>query len=290
MVLVLSFLYVHFGGLAWVQGAFYGIGAAVIAIIGRSAVKLLRMTTGGDPLLWGVFAVNAVVTAWTESEIVWVFAMSGIIALLVRAPLRLPKTSVAVALAPWLVWAASGMDGVASGATLLKVGVYFAEAGAFVFGSGLAIVPFLHGGVVDQFGWLTDRQFLDAVAVAMITPGPVVITVAFIGYLVAGLLGALVAAIGVFLPCYLFVIIPAPYYRRFAGNRSLKAFVDGVTAAATGAIAGAAFVLGRRAIIDLGTLLICLGTLLVLVRLKKLPEPIVILAAGAVGLLVNKGG
>jgi chromate transporter len=290
MVLVLSFLYVHFGGLAWVQGAFYGIGAAVIAIIGRSAVKLLPMTTGRDRLLWGIFAVNAVVTAWMESEIVWVFAMSGVVALVVRAPLRLPKTPIAVGVAPWLVWAASGIHGVASGTTLLKVCVYFAEAGAFVFGSGLAIVPFLHGGVVDQFGWLTDRQFLDAVAVAMITPGPVVITVAFIGYLVAGPLGALGAAIGVFLPCYLFVIIPAPYYRRFAGNRSLKAFVDGVTAAATGAIAGAAFVLGKRAIIDLGTLLICLGTLLVLMRLKKLPEPIVILAAGAVGLLVNKGG
>ncbi len=290
MVLVLSFLYVHFVGLAWVQGAFYGIGAAVIAIIGRSAVKLLGMTTRGDRLLWGIFAVNAGVTAWTESEIVWVFAMSGVVALLAQAPLRPPKAPIALSVAPWLIWSASGIHGPAAGTTLLKVGVYFAEAGAFVFGSGLAIVPFLHGGVVDQFGWLTDRQFLDAVAVAMITPGPVVITVAFIGYLVAGPLGALAAAIGVFLPCYLFVIIPAPYYRHFAGNRSLKAFVDGVTAAATGAIAGAAFVLGRRAITDVGTLLICLATLLVLLRLKKVPEPIVILAAGALGLLVNKGG
>src|SRR5262249_57372581 len=115
---------------------------------------------------------------------------------------------------------------------------YFGEAGAFVFGSGLAIVPFLYGGVVNENQWLNDQQFLDAVAVAMITPGPVVITVAFIGYLVAGPLGALVAAIGVFLPCYLLVIFPAPYFRRLQSNRQIPAFVDGVTAAATGAIAG----------------------------------------------------
>src|SRR5262249_14525585 len=152
----------------------------------------------------------------------------------------------ALALVP--VWLFAGLHGEATLPLLTKVCLYFAEAGAFVFGSGLAIVPFLHGGVLEKIHWLSGRQILDAVAVAMITPGPVVITVAFIGFLVAGLAGATVAAIGVFLPCYLFVIIPAPYYRRFAGNQSIKAFVDGVTAAATGAIAGAAFVLGRRAL------------------------------------------
>jgi len=141
--------------------------------------------------------------------------------------------------------------------------------------------------VVGQFHWLTERQFLDAVAVAMITPGPVVITVAFIGYLVGGPVGATLAAIGVFLPCYLFVIIPAQYFRRSAQNPKVKAFVDGVTAAATGAIAGAAFVLGRRAIVDLPTILIGVLTLLGLVYARKIPEPIVILAAGAVGLVMR---
>jgi len=167
-----------------------------------------------------------------------------------------------------------------------KIALYFAEAGAFVFGSGLAIVPFLHGGVVNQFHWLSERQFLDAVAVAMITPGPVVITVAFIGYLVAGPIGATAASVGVFLPCYLFVVIPAPYFRRFADNPKLRAFVDGVTAAATGAIAGAAFVLGRRALIDVTTVVIALATWAVFTRFKKLPEPIVILAAGLAGLIL----
>jgi len=157
-----------------------------------------------------------------------------------------------------------------------------------VFGSGLAIVPFMHGGVVNQFGWLSERQFLDAVAVAMITPGPVVITVAFIGYLVAGPMGACAASAGVFLPCYLFVIVPAPYFRRFADNPRVKAFVDGVTAAATGAIAGAAFVLGRRALIDIPTIAIAVATWLVFVRFKKLPEPLVILAAGVAGLILHR--
>jgi chromate transporter len=157
-----------------------------------------------------------------------------------------------------------------------------------VFGSGLAIVPFLHGGVVVDYGWLDERQFLDAVAVAMITPGPVVITVAFIGYLVAGLCGAVVAAIGVFLPCYLFVIIPAPYYRRWARIPQIKSFVDGVTAAATGAIAGAAYVLGRRALVDVPTLAIFVATWLALTKLRKVPEPAIILAAGVAGFLVRR--
>jgi chromate transporter len=287
MVLVLSAFYLRYGGLAWMQGAFYGIGAAVIAIIVRSAVKLVRMTLGRDWLLWSLFAANASVTAWTESEIVWIFLLSGVVALLVKAPPRLGRAAIASGLAPLPAWLVSGLHGPATLGTLATIGLYFAEAGAFVFGSGLAIVPFLYGGVVERFGWLNDRQFLDAVAVAMITPGPVVITVAFIGYLVAGPLGALLAAIGVFLPCYLFVIVPAPYFRRFAKNRQIKAFVDGVTAAATGAIAGAALVLGRRAIVDLSTMLIALATFIVLSKVKKVPEPLVILGAGLVGCLLG---
>jgi len=284
MVLALSALYLHFGGLSWMQGAFYGIGAAVIAIIARSAVKLARMTLRGDPLLWVIFGVNAIVTAWTEREIAWVFVSSGLVVLVARG---LPRGGAPAASFAPLGWIFVGLNGAAALGTLATLGLYFAEAGAFVFGSGLAIVPFLHGGVVDQYHWLNDRQFLDAVAVAMITPGPVVITVAFIGYLVAGPAGAAVAALGVFLPCYLFVIVPAPFYRRFAGNRSIQAFVDGVTAAASGAIAGAAFVLGRRAIVDVPTIAMLIVTLAVLYKLKKAPEPLVILAAGVIGLTLR---
>jgi chromate transporter len=284
MVLVLSALYVRYGGLSWMQGAFYGIGAAVIAIIGRSAWKLVRMTLAHDPLLWAIFVAAAAITAWTESEIVWVFVAGGLLGLAARGVSR----GTAAALVP--LWLVTGLAGPAAHETLWRIWWYFAEAGAFVFGSGLAIVPFLYGGVVERFHWLTERQFLDAVAVAMITPGPVVITTAFIGYLVAGPLGAGAAALGVFLPCYLFVVIPAPYFRRVAGNRAVKGFVDGVTAAATGAIAGAAIVLGRRAIVDLPTAAIAAATLATLVYAKRIPEPLVIVAAGVVGLALRSVG
>jgi chromate transporter len=286
MVLAISAIYVRFGGLAWMQGVFYGIGSAVIAIVARSAYKLTKMSLSKDRLMWGIFGVSAVVTAWTESEIVWLFVAAGIVAMLVKAPPQLGSGTAAFVLP---LWSLTGVHGSATAGTLTTIGWYFAEAGAFVFGSGLAIVPFLHGGVVNRFGWLDNQQFLDAVAVAMITPGPVVITTAFIGYLVAGLAGATVAALATFLPCYLLTILPAPYFRKFSKNATLKAFVDGVTAAATGAIAGAAFVLGRRAIYDVPTVLIFALTLGVLLRFKKVQEPLVIVAAGVVGLLI-KGG
>jgi chromate transporter len=288
MVLGLSALYVRFGGLPWMQSAFYGVGAAVIAIVARSALKLVKLSLGKDKLLWALFAISALATAWTEKEIVWLFIGSGLVALLVTRRQAPPTMAV---LPPGILgMAVAGLGATApvSWPLLGKVTLYFAEAGAFVFGSGLAIVPFLHGGVVNQFGWLTERQFLDAVAVAMITPGPVVITVAFIGYLVAGPAGATSAAVGVFLPCYLFVVIPAPYFRRFSDHPGVKAFVAGVTAAATGAIAGAAFVLGRRALIDVGTVVIAVITWVVFSRWKRIPEPVVIALAGGVGLLVHR--
>jgi chromate transporter len=287
MVLVLAALYLKFGGLAWMQALFYGIGAAVIAIIARSAAKLARLTLRRDRLLWGLFAVSLVVTAWTATEIIWVFVASGFIPLLARPRARPSMTTKALLVAPWPAWLMSGLTGAASVGVLWKVFWYFAAAGLFVFGSGLAIVPFLHGGVVEQFHWLTERQFLDAVAVSMITPGPVVITVAFIGYLVAGPLGATVAAIGVFAPVYFVTVLAAPHFRRFAESPRIKAFVDGVTAAATGAIAGAVIVLGRRALVDVPTVLICTVTLGVLVGMKRVPEPALIAASGVVGLLLK---
>ena len=289
MVLILSELYVRFGGLPWMQGLFYGIGAAVIAIIARSVLKLVRMTLGRDRLLWGLFTASALVTAWTESEIIWVFLVCGLVPMLVRVRQTVPTTP-AVVFLPAAAGLASSLGGAAPAGLLWKILAYFAGAGLFVFGSGLAIVPFLYGGVVRQFHWLTERQFIDAVAVSMITPGPVVITVAFIGYLVAGLAGAIVAAIGVFLPVYLVTVLVAPHFHRVAKSRRVKAFVDGVTAAATGAIAGAALILGRRSLLDVPTILIALATLGLLLAPRKIPEPVVIVAAGAVGLLLHGGG
>ena len=279
MVLALSAAYVRFGGLPWMQGMFYGIGAAVIGIITRSAFKLTRLTLGKDKLLWGIFTILAVSTAWTSHEIIWLFLLGGVVSVLVKAyPMRMQTRSVIPLL---FTFGAFGVNG-----TLSQIFLYFAKAGMFVFGSGLAVVPFLYGGVVQGHHWLTDHQFVDAVAVAMITPGPVVITVAFIGFIVAGVPGATAAALGIFLPVYLVVVLLAPSYKRWAKNPQLNAFVRGVTAAATGAIAGAVIVLARRSIYDVPTFAIAIVSLAVLFR-WKVPEPAVIGCAAIAGLLLR---
>jgi chromate transporter len=277
MVLGLAALYLRFGGLSWMQGAFYGVGAAVIAVIARSAVKLTKMTLARDPLLWALFGVSALTTAITRQEVVWLFLGSGALTLLVRT--RKPSLGAMLVLPPAL---ATGAHGVASSATLAQIAWFFTKAGAFVFGSGLAIVPFLYEGVVHEYAWLTERQFRDAVAVAMITPGPVVITAGFVGYLAGGLAGAVLAALGTFLPPFLVVVIAARWLRR-AGPR-VKAFVSGVTASATGAIAGAVFVLGRGALVDWVTIAIAAASFGVLSWTKRVPEPAIFLVAALAGL------
>jgi chromate transporter len=282
MVLALSIAYVRYGGLTWMQGMFYGIGAAVIGIIARSSVKLAKLTLGSDKLLWMIFAVLAATTAWTSREIVWLFLLGGLVAMIVKAfPARITAGGTASS-----AWIAGVFSSLAPSGTAMQIFVFFAKAGLFVFGSGLAVVPFLYGGVVQGHHWLTDKQFVDAVAVAMITPGPVVITVAFIGYLVAGITGATAAALGIFLPVYLVVVLLAPSYNRWAKNPQLNAFVRGVTAAATGAIAGAVIVLARRSVYDLPTILICAASVLILFR-WKVSEPVLIACAAAIGVLLH---
>src|SRR5213595_569688 len=271
MVVVIGAVYVAYGGIGWMQAVFYGVGAAVIGIIAMSAYKLTTKNIGKDKLLWAIFIVNAAFTVITQTEVVWTVLGAGILVWLLRAP---PKAflgggvnSIAAPLAG--VFAIEAIDWTKLG----QLGAYFAYAGSFVFGSGLAIVPFLYGGVVKEYGWLTDRQFVDAVAVAMITPGPVVITTGFIGYLVAGFWGAVVAAAGTFVPCYLFTILPAPYFKKHGKRPGIVAFVVGVTAAAIGAITGAVIVIGERSITDWVTAALALVTVGVLWRFKKIPEP-----------------
>ena len=307
MVVALGWAYVEFGGLAWMQAVFYGVGASVIAIILISAYKLTQKTIGKDKLLWAIYLVSAAVTVVTETEWIGMFLAAGMLTWLVktpRAPRVQPPTDASApvshsstphgsssATVSMLIPPLAVMPIAASG-TLLKIALFFTKAGAFVFGSGLAIVPFLYSGVVKEYGWLTEQQFLDAVAVAMITPGPVVITVGFIGYIVAGLEGATVAALATFLPCYLLTIIPAPYFKKHGKRPGIVAFVDGVTAAAVGAIAGAVLVLGRRTIFaegwtpEIPKVVILLVTLGLLLKFKKLPEPVIILGAAIVGLVL----
>ena len=292
MVVAIGWTYLHYGGLPWMQAAFYGVGAAVIGIIAISAYKLTTKNIGKDKLLWAIYLVTAVFTVWTQSESVWLFLGGGLLVWLVRAP---PKRWFGKSAAPGLVALTPHGPSTCAVATsldwtlLAQLGAFFTKAGAFVFGSGLAIVPFLYGGVVHDHQWLTERQFVDAVAVAMITPGPVVITVGFIGYLIAGLPGAVVAALGTFLPCYLFTVLPAPYFKKYGKRPALLAFIGGVTAAAIGAITGAAIVLAERSIVDVPTALLALATVVVIWKVKKLPEPVIVAIAAIIGLFAFPG-
>jgi chromate transporter len=286
IVVALGWAYVRFGGISWMQAVFYGVGAAVIGIITMSAKKLTEKSIGKDKLLWAIYLLLAVVTVITESEIAWLFIAAGVLVWLLRAP---PKwlgkgnlNAAALTQAP----IAGSLFGSMDVSLLTQIGLFFAKAGAFVFGSGLAIVPFLYGGTVTEHQWLTEKQFVDAVAVAMITPGPVVITVGFIGYLIAGLPGATVAALATFIPCYLFTVIPAPYFKKYGKLPGVVAFVDGITAAAIGAIAGSVVVIAKRSIIDIPTALIALVTIALLWKFKKLQEPVIIAGAAVLGLVL----
>ena len=287
IVIAVGWAYLRFGGLPWMEAVFYGVGAAIIGIIAWSAYRLTRKTIGRDPLLWMIYLGMAAITAITETERIELFPLAGLAVWATRSLRRHRKSGpTASALLALPVVTETASTDAAQG--LGEIFWFFFKAGAFVFGSGLAIVPFLYGGVVGGYGWLDAQEFLDAVAVAMITPGPVVITTAFIGYLVAGFPGAVVAAIATFLPAYLLTVFPAPYFRKYGSRPALSAIVDGVTAAAIGAIIGAVIVLGRRAIIDLATFLLAIAALLILWKSpRRIPEPALVAGAAVVGLVLH---
>jgi chromate transporter len=290
MVVLLGIVYKLYGGLPWIQAVFYGVGAAVIGIIVMSSYKLTLKSIGKfnltsfktNWLLWLFFIVAAVTTLVTQKEQVLLFVFAGLLYLFIKAPPKWfnAKTANSIVLLQIGFWDYDN-------STLVKIAIFFAKAGAFVFGSGLAIVPFLHAGVVIENHWLTEQQFVDAVAVAMITPGPVVITVGFIGYLVAGFPGALVAALATFLPCYLFTIALAPSFKKIAQNKSIKAFVDGITAAVVGALVGAVGVIASKSILDIPTTLIAIATIFALIYIKKIQEPYIIAVAAIVGIIIK---
>lgn len=291
MVVLLGVLYRMYSGLPWMREVFYGVGAAVIGIISISAYKLTIKSVGKisfeavktNWLLWLFYLTAIAATVITQQEQIFLFIGCGLLYMIIKAPpawLKKPATLPVFLLAGIGFWAFS-KD------TLIRIGLFFLKAGTFVFGSGLAIVPFLHAGVVNDYHWLNESQFVDAVAVAMITPGPVVITVGFIGYMVAGFPGATVAALATFLPCFLFTVILAPHFKKFAKNKSVKAFVDGITAAVIGALVGSVIIIATRSIVDIPTAIVAISAVLLLVYTKKIQEPYVILAAAVVGLLIK---
>ncbi|MBE8723415.1 chromate transporter [Flavobacterium hungaricum] len=290
MVVLLGMIYKLYGGLSWIQAVFYGVGAAVIGIIALSSYKLTLKSIGKFNLesfkskwiLWLFFILAVIVTYWTEQEQVLLFIATGLLYMILKAPPKWwnAKTVNSIVIIKIAFWDYQST-------TLTKIAIFFAKAGTFVFGSGLAIVPFLHSGVVIENQWLTEQQFLDSVAVAMITPGPVVITVGFIGYLVNGIMGALVAALATFLPCYLFTIAMAPSFKKIAQNKPVKAFVEGITAAVVGALVGSVIVIAKRSIIDIPTTLIAILSVFALLYIKKIQEPYIILIAAILGIIIK---
>jgi chromate transporter len=286
LVLVVAYFYVRFSGMQVVQSLFYGIAPAVMAVIAVAAVKLARLTDERDVRLWAITLAIFAVTALTGAEIALLFIGAGLLMIVLEAPppfLRRGSGSSIPAAFPMLF---SVLTGAAAGGTLVSLGFFFLKAGAFIFGSGLAIVPFLKEGVVSQRHWLTQGEFLDAVAIGLITPGPVVITAAFIGYLVGGLAGAAIATIAIFTPIYLGVVLPGRWFVRHQNNEQVRAFVKGATAAAAGAIAGATVVLTRSAVIDGPTAAILVASLFLTWRFKN-KEPMVVLLAAAAGIVLK---
>ena len=274
MVVGLGWAYQHFGGLPWMRAAFYGIGAAVVALIVKSAVRLGRKTIGRDPLLLGIGLALAATTAATGRESVLLVLAAGAALVLIRAPLLLVRR-------------AGTLREFGSGLILLKIAGLFAYGGALVFGSGLAVVPFLHGRLVEGSQWLTESQFLDAVAVALITPGPVVIVAGFIGFLLASFIGAVVAVGATFLPAFLLTVVVTPHLERIAERTRLRVFVSGVTAAATGALAGAAILFARQALADLPTVTIALLALSVGLLPFRIPDILIVVTAGIAGVVLR---
>ena len=284
IVSIVAALYVSFRGTTVIQALFYGIGPTVIALILRGAWKLLGVTVKNDRRLWAIFAVVTLITFAVRSEVAVLFVLAGFLGVLLYAPpgwLRRPAISPAaipLGLGTLVTQAADPN-------VLVQLGIFFFKAGAFTFGSGLAIVPFLQQGVVRDYGWLTEREFLDAVAMGMITPGPVVITAVFVGYLVAGLPGATIAGIGVFLPPFLMVVLFAPWIIRYRKHPVVQGFTKGATAAAAGAIVGAAGVIATQVLVDVPTISIFVISLVILWRLR-VPEPALVAVSAIVGLVL----
>jgi chromate transporter len=287
IVTLVAVLYVAFEGTTLIQALFYGIGPTVIALILRGAWKLLRVTVKSDRRLWAIFAVIAAVTFVARSEVAVLFIVAGLVGVVLYAPASWLRRAVpAPAVIPGALLAVAPIVRSADPNVLLQLGIFFFKAGAFTFGSGLAIVPFLQQGVVHDFGWLSEREFLDAVAMGMITPGPVVITAVFVGYLVAGLPGAAIAALGVFLPPFLMVVLFAPTIMRFRKHPAVQGFTKGATSAAAGAIVGAAAVIATQVLVDIPTLVIFVVAFVVLWRVR-VSEPLIVAVSALAGLALS---
>ena len=279
IVAALGAVYVYFGDLQPVTAIFYAVSPAVIALILHSCYRLAKLGME-DWLQWAIAAVCLAVTVILKAEVALMFIGAGAVGILYYGSLFKKTPAAFTVTAPVLAQLAP----TTSSSTLGKLLLFFLKAGSLTFGSGLVIVPFLEQGLVHQFGWLDQRQFLIAVAIGMISPGPVVITATFVGYLVAGFWGSLISTIGIFLPSFLLVLIVAPLLARHRANANVQGFVKGAYAAAIGTILGACILLGRIAIGDWLTALVGIVSLAVLFR-WKVSNPLLIAITAVTGLI-----
>ena len=286
LVTTVAVIYVQQEGSTWVHSLFRGVGPAIVAIIAIASVKLARTTNKRDPLLWAVAAGVCAITVVAGAEIIWLFLAAGIFGAIIYGG-GLPKRNKIASLGPLNILASvKGLALTGSGAGLGTLGLFFLQAGAFTFGSGLAVVPFLHQGLVSDHHWLTEHQFVDCVAIGIISPGPVVIIGTVAGYLVFGITGAVVATVAVFLPAFVLVVLLGRVYRRHADHPRVKGFVSGATAAASGAIAGAAIVIAKGIVDDAASVAIVAASLIVLLQKRvRVPEPALVATAAAIGLV-----
>jgi chromate transporter len=288
IVLLISTVYVRFEEARWLRALFYGIGPAIAALIVESCYRLAKRYLP-DWKMVSLALICLIVTVIVHAELAALFIVGGLVGILLYASSRRGKTE---NLSPSSTTPLLGLaslkllKGVALD-QLAQLGIFFFKAGAFTFGSGLAVAPFIYQGAVLKYKWLTEPEFLDTVAVGMITPGPVVIMATFAGYLVQGFWGAFVASLGVFLPIYLMVIFAAPYLIKHRNRPKVAAFVKGATAAAVGVISGAAVIIGKGVITDLLTAGLALISLLLILR-WKVSGLLLVAGSGLIGLLIYR--
>lgn len=266
IVVAVAALYRHFAAAWWLRALFHGIAPAVVALIVKACWSLGKKTIGKDLQAWSFFLAACAITVALQRELAWLVILAGLLGIVVFGKLRTPALAIS-----------------------LDLFLFFFKTGLLVFGSGLVIVPFLKTQVVDQYHWLGNEEFLDAVAIGMISPGPVVITATFVGYLLSGFSGATAATLGIFLPPVLFVVLATPLLLRYRESALLRGFIRGVSTAVAGVLAGTTWLIARMAIVDVAGVLIAVAALVVVTAWKRVPDPLVIAAAGAIGLLVQSG-
>lgn len=291
IVVAIAALYERFAGSGITRGLFYGIGPVVVALILRASWNLGRKTLKRDSGAWVVAAVACGVTIALQRELVWLFLAAGIIGIVAFAPRAGSGESVTVApVGPQLrAVALPTMLGVITPVSGLAASLFwfFLKTGFLVFGSGLVVVSFVKTYVVDQYHWLDNQTFVDAVAIGMISPGPVVITATFVGYAVDGFAGAVASTLGIFLPSIVLTVIATPLLLRYGSHPRVAGFVRGVTVAVVGVLTGTTYLIGRPIIVDAVTVALLLVVLAAPFVAKRVPDQAYVALGAIVGVALH---